>query len=444
MISEKKEYISKLNNKIHGLNIEITTIKKEMDKYKHSINVYNRLQEEIKKYTNYQYIRTYCIKKIRDKVYEKYINSHVYAHSLDASIKRACSSYKSGITNLLEKNIKRFRVKCLSSNKGLIEMEPQTFYLDNDNNYQISPILKNMYYTYRGNEEFKLKDKTTSSFYFDGIKYWLLHTQKIEEKELNVIKKPYIGLDGGIREFLNGFTENSAVTYGTDIYNIIRKYLCKIDNLNGEQTIEKEIEQCKKTIEMNKEILFMLEAKPYNKITKKHIIKLNNQTKYNENRIKKLEIINNNIKNKNEYEKYMSKRRHDKANYYYKIIHRKVTEAHWKIAIDLAKNYEIVIIGKINMKSICQNEELAPMVKRVGALLRHYEFRSKLEYICLSYGTKFIASNEKYTTKMCSVCGHYNTHVKGEKLITCKGCGRTYLRDNYSARGITISNLLDE
>ena len=81
------------------------------------------------------------------------------------------------------------------------------------------------------------------------------------------------------------------------------------------------------------------------------------------------------------------------------------------------------------------------MIKRVGTMLRHCDFRSKLVYKCLSYETKILVSSEKYTTKMCSMCGHYNANIKGEDEIYCNGCKMKYPRDIFSARGIAINNL---
>ena len=137
----------------------------------------------------------------------------------------------------------------------------------------------------------------------------------------------------------------------------------------------------------------------------------------------------------------MNKRNEWKGNFYYDKIKRKVTELHWKTANDLAKNYDNVIIGKFSTKSMCESDNICKMVKRVGSLMRHYDFRTKLVYKCLTNKTKILVSSEKYTTKMCSICGYYNEEIKGEKEIDCGGCKRKYSRDGYAARGIVINNL---
>ena len=185
----------------------------------------------------------------------------------------------------------------------------------------------------------------------------------------------------------------------------------------------------------------MLTRKHPNPITTKHINKLNKSIIFNKSRIKELNKIKNNSKKCLKYEKYLNKRRQSKANFYYDVIKRKITDLHWKLSNYLASNYETVIIGKFSTKSMCEQDTVVDMVKRVGSLMKHYNFRSKLVYKCLSLGTKILVSSEKYTTKMCSMCGHYNDQVKGEKDINCNGCKKKYPRDAYSARGILINNI---
>ncbi len=158
----------------------------------------------------------------------------------------------------------------------------------------------------------------------------------------------------------------------------------------------------------------------------------------NEKRILKLQKLKD--KKKDKYEKYLNKIRQSKANKYYEKLKRKVTELHWGVAKEISENYETVIIGKFSMKKVNEGE-VADMVKRVGTIMRHYDFRSKLVYKCLSKGTKIKIQDEKFTTKMCSSCGYYNNEVRGEKKILCGGCKEILDRDKYSARGIIIKSL---
>jgi transposase len=265
-----------------------------------------------------------------------------------------------------------------------------------------------------------------------------LYTRSINKTEINN-KKEYIGLDSGIRVFQTGFSENHCIDFGYDVYDKLKVYLQKIDKLNANQNIENEIERCKNTIEKHQKILNLLYLKENNPKTEKNINKLNRLIYFNLTRIEKLDNMDD--KEKAKYKKYLNIIRHSKANYYYNIIKRKIDDLHWKTASELAKNYKMVIISKFSMKSVCEENKVVDMVKRVGTIMRHHDFRSKLVYKCLEKGTKIMVSEEKYTTKTCSICGHYNEKIIGEKEIECEGCKRKYPRDKFSARGLVIKNL---
>lgn len=443
-IIDIKKHISDINKEIAKINKEITKFIEKRSKNERSVSTFDRLDSLIKEYTDFKKLRTIYLKNIRNEIYNNCKKYNVPAHSLDASIKRACASYKSGITNLLENNTKRFRVRCTNkkNNKGIIEMEKQTFIKNkiNNENYDIcTNTLNEMIYKYN-NKEYKITNPSTSSFYFDGNKYWLLYSKKVN-KINKLEKKQYIALDSGIRCYQTGFTNDSSIDFGFDVYKKLEIYLNKIDKLNKNYTIENEISKCNDTIKRHENIIKILQNKHKHKKTTKHLNKLINSIDMNENRIESLNEIKTNNKEKKKYEKYLNVRKKSKSKFYYDKIKRKINEFHWKTVHNLATNYEIVIIGKMSMKSICKQEDFPDMPKRIGTLMRHYDFRSKLVYKCLSYGTKILVSDEKYTTKMCSLCGHYNETIKGEKIIHCNGCNKKYPRDIYSARGIVIKNL---
>ena len=220
-----------------------------------------------------------------------------------------------------------------------------------------------------------------------------------------------------------------------------------INNKKETNTIETEIEQCKKTMENHREQLNKIVQKMTNLFIRNKeeylslIIKLDRWIKFNEQRILRLENINKNPKKKEKYEKYMKYRKINKANKYYDIINRKVKEMHWKIAHELATNYEIIVIGKLSIKSIVQQEDMNEMVKRVGQLMNHYKFRERLVYKALSYGRKIIVQEESYTTKTCPFCNHYNEWITNEKIIGCEKCYKIYDRDCGGALNITLKAL---
>lgn len=424
---------------IKDFNIEIDNVMKKQLKYKHYLPKYNKLKEKINNFTNYKNLRTNFLIDIKNEIYDAYKFTSIYSHSIDASIKRACASYKSCITRFLKNQIKRFRIKCLNENnkKGFVEMEKTTFN-KNENNYIIAKnILGEIKYLNEG-KKFIITEPSTSNFYCDGNNYWLLYTQNIDKNkkfEKNKDKKEYISLDSGVRVFQTGFSKDHTVDFGFDVYDKLKKYIYKIDNLNKNQTIENEIFMCKNKIKNYENVL----EKINNLEIKK---KINNNIYHNLERITKLEKLNLNEKQKTKYEMYLNYNRHNKANYYYNIISRKINELHWKLCNFLVKNYELVVIGKFSSKNASQGDNLCATVKRIGILMRHYNFRERLVYKCLTNNVKIIVSDEKFTTKVCTFCGNYDKDIKGEKEINCKKCFKKYPRDAYSARNILIKNLI--
>jgi len=97
--------------------------------YNDTVKMINQLKKEgNKKYINWQYIRTYKLKEIK----QKYINkSNIHSHTLDKAIKLACSNFKSALTNLKHKNIKHFNIRYIKASKKIkvLELEKTCFTL---------------------------------------------------------------------------------------------------------------------------------------------------------------------------------------------------------------------------------------------------------------------------------------------------------------------------
>ncbi|ATZ80656.1 hypothetical protein BMW23_0610 [Bodo saltans virus] len=487
----KKEYsqIITLKKKISEINIQITKLNIELDTYsKKNIDLskqyhnYVQLEKHINTFLSYEHIRTKYLKKIRDNIALKYScynddrKYKIHTHSLDGAIKQACAHYKTCITNLLDGNIKRFRVRCRNSDnpKKLVEIDSGSFN-GSENDYCIcKKILGNIDYTYNNNK-YTLSTKQTSTIYFDGSKYTLLMPIYIE-KPFATVRKPYTALDGGVRDFLTGFDNNSLKNYGHNVANVLYKYFNKIDKLKsvsymGDNTnllnyknklmskknyledvyicdkleeieeqlkykstsIEKIIENCKRIIKNNEKLINVSNDK--NKI-----IKLYASINFNKYRIEKLSKMNE--KEREKYTKYINYKKANKVQFLNKKIKWKIDELHWKIARELCENYEMIILGKLDTQSILKNKDLNKGTKRVLQSLSHYKFRERLVYKALSLGCKIIVQNEKYTTKTCTLCGHYNEWVTTEHSIDCKGCKKTYNRDNNGARNIFLKSLI--
>jgi transposase len=124
----------------------------------------------------------------------------------------------------------------------------------------------------------------------------------------------------------------------------------------------------------------------------------------------------------------------------YRRLKNIVDEAHWKIAKYLTDNYDEIYLGKINMQSIVKNDNLTDMTKRVGTMLRHYEFRQRLKFKCEEKRVYYKEVDERYTSKTCSVCGGYKEDLGGNEIYECGECGTVIGRDIGACRCILIKN----
>ena len=120
-----------------------------------------------------------------------------------------------------------------------------------------------------------------------------------------------------------------------------------------------------------------------------------------------------------------------------------VNELHWKTINYLVNNYDNILIGDMSVKSIVSKNEstLARITKRIGYSLSLYLFKQRLEYKCKLNKKRYSEVNERYTSRMCSVCGWYNEKLGGDKIFECKECKRTIDRDVNGARGIYLKHL---
>lgn len=134
------------------------------------------------------------------------------------------------------------------------------------------------------------------------------------------------------------------------------------------------------------------------------------------------------------------KRKHEKRNNM-KISHM-VDEMHWKVANYLVGNYKTILIGDLSVKGITKKEtsQLPPMTKRIGYKLKFYTFRQRLEYKCQLNKVKYAVIDERFTSKMCSVCGHIKENLGGSKIFDCESCHNVLDRDVNGCRGIFIKS----
>ena len=119
-----------------------------------------------------------------------------------------------------------------------------------------------------------------------------------------------------------------------------------------------------------------------------------------------------------------------------------INDYHWKSANYLSKNYANVIIGNLSTKEICSNKKstFSGDYKNKISIIRHFEFKQRLQYKCKINNSIYNEVDESWTSKMCSKCGSFND-VKSSKIYKCKECKIVIDRDANGARNIYLKSL---
>ena len=394
--------IKELENQLKVSKIELVELNKSLHmktmNHNKAKNISNRFENNIQKFLDYKFLRTKKLKEIRDRIQKNSQIKHekrkmeIHAHTLDTAIKNACSTYKSCVTNFLDGNIKRFRVKYWKLNRKnkLIELEKSTIAQYNDipknkkksstedstkPRYTIAPKILGMMKYSRDGKDYELKLGTIFVRYdSDSGKYKIDVPDEIKQKELNQNNRT-VSLDPGIRTFMTGMSNNEVMKFGTNIFDKVKSYIKRINN-------------AKQTIQDN-------------------------------NRIRGIET------------KYNSK------------IKRLVDDMHWKIANNLTSKYKTVLIGDMSSKQICSynNKILDGLTKQAVMQMNYYIFRKRLEYKCAVNKVEYKEIDEKYTSKMCSKCGWCDEKLGGSKTFTCQVCKLHIDRDVNACRNILIKGL---
>lgn len=125
-----------------------------------------------------------------------------------------------------------------------------------------------------------------------------------------------------------------------------------------------------------------------------------------------------------------------------KHINNIINETHWQSINYLTKNYSEVLIGNMSTKSIISNENnLSASVKKMAQIIKLYEFRQRLKYKCETRGVKYKCVDERYTSKMCSICGNIKEDLKENKIYKCEKCGKQMDRDVNGSRNIYLKSI---
>lgn len=417
---ENKEEKSRLKNKITELQDQLKQVKETLSLNTSLIKEYISENHSIFSFVdgkfklNYQNIRSYHIKEIRDKIQEesclsdvemksfqldKKYNTCIYPHTLDKSIHLATSNYQSGLTNLERGYIKKFSIKFwkMSKKYQIIDIEKQEFrkqlYQENThfktlNEIQKKDVNKDYYLQmcrpklgevkifYKKREILLDEINSDCKIMFDSTnqRYYLLIPQEItirpNEREL----KSFISLDPGLRTFLTGLSKNEILEIGETKESKLKSYIQKLMDLEGGK-------------------------------------------------------------------------KHNRKKYHMKMLRRKikdyVTELHWKTIDYLTNNYKTILLGDMSTKGIVSNEtsNITSYNKRLAYAFEFYQFRMRLKYKCAIKGCNYINVPENYTSKVCSCCGYYKKDLGGNKVYNCLNCGVEMDRDVNGCRNILIKSL---
>lgn len=115
-----------------------------------------------------------------------------------------------------------------------------------------------------------------------------------------------------------------------------------------------------------------------------------------------------------------------------------VKELHNKVSLYLARNYDIILIGKLT-RGVLQGN-MSKENKLLYSTLRHYGFRQRLIQRGHDHGKDVRVVSESLTTKTCTRCGFINWKMKGEEWKVCPKCHLMIDRDIHSARAIWLKN----
>jgi transposase len=193
--------------------------------------------------TSWKTLRTKHLKDAKKRIIKqsnsgnKKFKTQVNSHVLDGAIQDACAKYKSCLTNLKRGNIKYFRLRYLKQTKDSKIMKIEKYFIDKDKNTFCNSVFKEPFILKRkeSNIDFKLSEINSDFTIHYNTKtneFTLLNPIKTIQQRLHK-NKDTISLDPGIRTFQTGFSNNKCIKIGTNLSPKIKKYLEKMDRING-------------------------------------------------------------------------------------------------------------------------------------------------------------------------------------------------------------------
>ncbi len=117
-----------------------------------------------------------------------------------------------------------------------------------------------------------------------------------------------------------------------------------------------------------------------------------------------------------------------------KKLKNRLDDLHWKVANQLTKDHNTIILGKLKVKQILESSSITKTAKRKLSALSMYKFKERLLYKGMSKGVDVQVYSEYGTTKTCPCCGTWNSKIKlGDSVFSCSNCLYTADRDDKAA-----------
>lgn len=119
-------------------------------------------------------------------------------------------------------------------------------------------------------------------------------------------------------------------------------------------------------------------------------------------------------------------------------IQNLVNELHKKTSIWLCKNYNQIVVSRLNFHSF---KRMSKKNRAKMAILSHCRFVDRLINKSREFtNCQVIVVTEEYTSKTCSCCGKINDKLGSSKTFNCEKCKNVFDRDSNGARGILLKH----
>ena len=116
-----------------------------------------------------------------------------------------------------------------------------------------------------------------------------------------------------------------------------------------------------------------------------------------------------------------------------------VADLHFKTIQFLVGNYDVIILGKINVQQLVSMKGQSKSNKQMFKFLSHYLFRQRLLMkTSVQPSKEVIIQDESYTTQTCPRCGVLKKDVGSAQVYKCSRCLYTIGRDVSGAANILL------